>query len=109
MKQIYSTENFKESNYYKEGLLVETTLNKCAFNNLVVYFDKYRLAFKSIERIEFNNIVIANLKLYVSYEKDNKRYYKVVQVIASDFNELKNEWINFICDIFSEAFISKEP
>lgn len=109
MKQIYSIENFRESNYYKEGIIIETTLNKCAFNNLVVYFDKYRLAFKNIERIEFNNVVVPNLKLYVSYEKDKKQHYKTVQVMAKDFNEFKNEWIDFICDIFSEAFISKEP
>lgn len=108
MRQIYSTENFNKSNYNKEGLLIETTLNKCAINNLVVYFDKYRLAFKSIEHIEFSNNVVANLVLYVSYKKDNKQHYKTVQVVAENFNELKNEWLNFICDIFSEAFISKE-
>ena len=51
---------------------------------------------------------MADLKLYVSYKKDNKQRYEVVQVIAEDFSELKNEWLNFICDILSEAFISKE-
>ena len=108
MKQYYSTENFNESNYNKEGLLIQTKLNKCAINNLVVYFDKYRLAFKAIEHIEFNSDVVPNLKLYVSYKKDNKQRYEVVQVVIEDFNELKNEWLNFICDILSEAFLSKE-
>lgn len=108
MKQIYSTENFNKSNYNKEGLLIQTQLNKCSINNLVVIFDKYYLAHKAIEHIEFNNSLVANLKLYVSYKKDNKQLYEIVQVIAEDFNELKNEWLNFICDIFSEAFISKE-
>ena len=108
MKQIYSTENFNKNNYNKEGLLIQTQLNKCAINNIAVFFDKYRLAFKAIEHIEFNDSPVANLKLYVSYKKDNKQRYEVVQVIAEDFSELKNEWLNFICDIFSEAFISKE-
>ena len=45
---------------------------------------------------------------YVSYKKDNKQHYEVVQVVVEDFSELKNEWLNFICDIFSEAFLSKE-
>lgn len=108
MKQIYSTENFNKSSYNKESLLIQTTLNKCAINNLVVYFDKYRLAFENIEHIEFSNNVVANLVLYVSYKKDNKQRYEVVQVVIEDFSEFKNEWLNFICDIFSEAFISKE-
>ena len=108
MKQIYSTENFNKSNYNKDGLLIQTKLNKCAINNLVVYFDKYRLVHKCIEHIEFNSNLVTDLKLYVSYKKDNKQRYEVVQVIAEDFSELKNEWLNFICDIFSEAFISKE-
>ena len=108
MKQYYSAESFNKSNYGKEGILIETKLNKCAINNLVVYFDKYRLAHKCIEHIEFNSNPVANLKLYVSYKKDNKQHYEIVQVIAEDFNELKNEWLNFICDIFSEAFLSKE-
>ena len=38
MKQIYSTENFNKSNYNKEGLLIQTQLNKCAINNLAVFF-----------------------------------------------------------------------
>ena len=108
MKQYYSVENFNINNYGKEGLLIQTKLNKCAINNLVVYFEKYRLAHKCIEHIEFNSNPIANLKLYVSYKKDNKQRYEVVQVVIEDFNELKNEWLNFICDILSEAFLSKE-
>lgn len=44
---------------------------------------------------------------YVSYKKDNKQHYEIVQVVVEDFSELKNEWLNFICDIFSEAFLSK--
>lgn len=43
-------------------------------------------------------------KYNVSYKEDNKQRYEIVQVIAEDFNELKNEWLNFICDIFSEVF-----
>lgn len=108
MKQYYSTENFNINNYGEEGLLIQTKLNKCAINNLVVYFDRYYLAHKAIEHIEFNSDVVPNLKLYVSYKKDNKQLYEIVQVIAEDFNELKNEWLNFICDIFSEVFLSKE-
>lgn len=108
MKQYYSVENFNINNYGKEGLLIQTKLNKCAINNLVVYFEKYYLAHKCIEHIEFNSNPIANLKLYVSYKEDNKQRYEIVQVIAEDFNELKNEWLNFICDIFSEVFLSKE-
>lgn len=108
MKQIYSTENFNRNNYNKEGLLIQTQLNKCSINNLVVIFDKHYLAFKAIEHIEFNSNPVANLKLYISYKKDNKQRYEVVQVVIEDFSELKNEWLNFICDIFSEAFISKE-
>ena len=108
MKQYYSVENFNINNYGKEGLLIQTKLNKCAINNLVVIFDKHYLANKAIEHIEFNSNPVADLKLYISYEKDNKQRYEIVQVIAEDFNELKNEWLNFICDIFSEAFLSKE-
>ncbi len=108
MKQYYSTENFNENNYNKDGLLIQTKLNKCSINNLVVIFDKHYLAFKAIKHIEFNSDVVANLKLYVSYKKDNKQHYEVVQVVVEDFSELKNEWLNFICDIFSEAFLSKE-
>jgi hypothetical protein len=107
-KQYYSTENFNINNYGKEGLLIQTKLNKCAINNLVVYFDKYYLAHKAIEHIEFNSNPIADLKLYVSYKEDNKQRYEIVQVVIEDFSELKNEWLNFICDIFSEAFLSKE-
>ena len=108
MKQYYSVENFNINNYGKEGLLIQTKINKCAINNLVVIFDKYYLAHKAIEHIEFNSDVVANLKLYISYKKNNKQHYEIVQVVIEDFNELKNEWLNFICDILSEAFLSKE-
>lgn len=61
-----------------------------------------------------NNKSLRDL-IYINEESGYDKYQKKViiklngkEIIVEDFNELKNEWLNFICDIFSEVFLSKE-
>lgn len=109
MKQIYSTKKFKKNNYSEDvSILVRTPLNKCAINDLVVYLDKYYLSFKYIERIEFNKNKPFQLSVYLYSEVDGEKKYSIIRVKIEDFDVLKKEWLEFIGDMFYEAFMSKE-
>lgn len=108
MKQFYSTENFNINNYGEEILSIVVTLNKCTVNNEAIFLDKYRLSFKCIEHIVYDNSAEEQLTLYTSYEKKGKQHNVIIKIKIEDFDNLRGDWIDFIGDMFLMAFVSKE-
>lgn len=108
MKQYYSVENFKAINYGDKILSIPVTLNKCAINNILVILDRWSISFNCIEYIVFDSNAQEQLILYISYEKKNKKHNEIVKINIEDFNVLKDEWIDFVAEMFYMAFISKK-
>ena len=109
MRQIYTTENF-DKNKYNDVYNMSTRINKCAINNTFVILGSLAISLRNITGIEFDDNKEYQLTIYVPYERNNKEIYSVNNIKIEDFEkskEVKQEWFNFIGDIFCGAFAEK--
>lgn len=45
----------------------------------------------------YDNSAEEQLVLYSSYEKKNQQHNVIIKVKIEDFNDLRGDWIDFIC------------